>query len=62
MQRPMKGSPGKAYYGGFAAGLARGRDEREAEVRQLEATLESVRKQRDEAVRLAKEAVTLARP
>ncbi len=61
MKRRNNRPPEKARRDGFAEGYAKGREEREAEVRQLEATIENVRKQRDDAVRLAKEAVTLVR-
>lgn len=41
MKRRSPGSnPAKAYSDGFAAGLRKGRDERDAEVRQLKAALD----------------------
>lgn len=39
-KRHTNGSPGKAYSDGFAAGFAKGRDERAAEVAQLKAALD----------------------
>jgi hypothetical protein len=39
-KRHTNGSPGKAYSDGFAAGYAKGRDERAAEVAQIKAALD----------------------